>query len=61
MSESKKDQQRGTWYFVVDVPKADGTRSQMRRRGFATKKAANDALRDVLADVTRATTWSRPP
>ncbi len=40
----KRDQSRGTWFFVVDLPTAEGGRRQVRRRGFATKKAAQDGL-----------------
>jgi hypothetical protein len=41
----RKDERRGTWFFVVDLPPADGRRRQAFRRGFATKKAALDQLR----------------
>lgn len=43
------------WCFVVDVPAADGRRRQMRRRGFATKKAAQSALAEVLGDLAHGT------
>jgi integrase len=49
----KRDQKTGTWYFVADVPSPDGRRRQARRRGFATSKAANDALHDLL-EASRA-------
>lgn len=45
----------GAYYFVVDVPGPDGKRKQLRRRGFATKKAATAELNDVLAGVQRGT------
>lgn len=40
----RRDAERGTWGFVVDAPGADGSRRQVRRRGFATKGAAVEAL-----------------
>jgi integrase len=43
----------GTWALVVDVPTTDGKRRQLRRRGFATKRAAQAELTAVLADVQR--------
>lgn len=51
----KKDQQRGTWTFVVDVATPDGTRRQMFRRGFRTKKEAEAAEAAVVADQARGT------
>lgn len=47
----KKDEQRGTWFFVIDLPSPDGRRRQIRRRGFDTKKAATAAMRRILDDV----------
>jgi integrase len=47
----KKDEQRGTWFFVVDLPSPDGKRRQVRRRGFETKKAAKAALDGLTEDV----------
>jgi integrase len=48
----KKDIARGTWYFVVDVvpDAASGKRRRLRRRGFPTRKSAEDALKFVLAE-----------
>ena len=41
----RKDPKTGTWFFVVDVgPGADGKRRQVLRRGFATKKQAQEEL-----------------
>jgi integrase len=51
----KQDKARGSWYFVVDVPAPDGSRRQMRRRGFETKKAAAGALAALVTDMTRGT------
>lgn len=47
----KKDEQRGTWFFVVDLPSPDGKRRQVRRRGFDTKKAAKAAFDALTEDV----------
>lgn len=46
----KKDTQRGTWYFVVDVRRAGGKRQQVKRRGFKTKKEAEAAQAAVVAE-----------
>src|SRR5262245_15368072 len=51
----KKDARRGKWYFVVDLPSADGSRKQARRRGFTTKKAAQDALDELRGAVATGT------
>lgn len=51
----KRDEDRGTWYFVVDLTAPDGRRRQLRRRGFPTKKAAAAALAEVVADQHRGT------
>ncbi len=40
----------GTWYFVVDTA-VDGGRTQTRRRGFATRRAAKTALTKTLQDL----------
>jgi integrase len=48
-----KDHKRGTWMFVVDIPSANGKRSQVRRRGFKTKADAKMALAEVVADSSR--------
>ncbi len=41
-----------TWTYVVDVGvRADGRRKQKYKGGFATKRAAEEALRKVLNDV----------
>lgn len=49
----RKDPQRKTWLFVIDAPGPDGKRRQVKRRGFATKGAAEDAL-DLFRDQLRA-------
>lgn len=41
----KRDPRTGTWWFVVDLPPSpDGRRRQARRRGFPTKRAAQETL-----------------
>ncbi len=41
----------GTWFFVVDLTEPGGVRRQTRRRGFATRRAAQAALTRVLASL----------
>src|SRR5262245_37034083 len=48
-----KDRERGTWQFMIDAAKPDGTRGQTHRRGFATKKAATKAEAIAVADQAR--------
>jgi len=43
----------GTWSFVVDLREVNGSRRQVRRRGFPTKKAAQAQLTAFLADKNR--------
>ncbi len=41
----RKDQATGTWSFVLDIGTApDGRRRQAKRRGFPTKRAAQEEL-----------------
>jgi hypothetical protein len=49
------------WSFVVDLgpDPATGCRRQARRSGFATKKAAEAALRDLATAVDAGTAVSR--
>ncbi|MDP2292973.1 MAG: site-specific integrase [Actinomycetota bacterium] len=51
----KRDHERGTWFLVVDLPNdpTTGKRQQLRRRGFRTRKEADAALAEVVADVNR--------
>ena len=49
----KQDPKTGLWGFVVDVsPGPDGERRQARRRGFRTKREAQEAL-DILRGEVR--------
>lgn len=45
----------GTWYFVVDVYDESGHRRQTRRRGFATRRAAQSALTATLTNLETKT------
>ena len=49
----KKDAARGTWSFTVDVGPnpSTGERRRIHRRGFATKRRADDAMRIVLEEA----------
>lgn len=47
MASVRKDPERGTWTFVVDVESMDGRRRQVKRRGFATRRAALDAMDEL--------------
>jgi integrase len=51
----RQDKARGTWFFVVDLAPdpTTGKRRQLKRRGFKTKRAAADALADVVSDTNR--------
>jgi integrase len=52
---SVKKATNGTWYFVVDLPKAGEARRQVRRRGFATRAEAQAALTEMLASLQQGT------
>jgi len=52
----QKDQKTGTWCFVVDLgPGPDGKRHQARRRGFKTKKKAQEELDRLRVRVHEGT------
>lgn len=52
----KKDEARGTWYFVLDLPPGpDGQRRQKKKRGFPTKNAAQTAMAEVVTRVHQGT------
>ncbi len=56
----RKDETTGTWWFVVDLgPGPDGKRRQARRRGFPTKKAAQEELDRLRVRALRAAIRSR--
>jgi integrase len=42
-----------TWYFVVDIANGAGRRRQVRKRGFATKGEARDALTEAPGELQR--------
>ena len=48
---SVKQEKNGTWSFVVDAKDSDGQRRQTRRRGFATRRAAQSELTRVLTSL----------
>lgn len=51
----QKDSNSGTWYFVVDLGRGEnGLRKQARRRGFLTKREAQEALDKVRRSVSTA-------
>lgn len=50
---SVKRDDSGKWYFIIDITRVNGQRSQMKRRGFATKKLASEAMAIVVADQSR--------
>jgi integrase len=43
----------GSWSYKVDLPSDDGTRRQVGKGGFASKKDAETALADLLAKAAR--------
>lgn len=48
--------EKGTWWFVVDLPPGgDGKRRQAKRRGFRTKAEAQAALDELRVGVRRGT------
>jgi len=49
----------GRWFFVTDVPVAGGSRRQVRRRGFSTRREAQQAL-DALRGQVAQGTYVRP-
>lgn len=52
----RKDETNGTWWFVVDLtPGRGGQRRQARRRGFPTKKAAQEAIDRLRVSVREGT------
>jgi integrase len=50
----RKDEQSGTWGFVVDVGHENGQRKMARRRGFRTKAEAQEALDAVRTSVRKS-------
>ncbi len=52
----RKDESNGTWWFVVDLtPGPDGQRRQAKRRGFTTKRAAQEAIDRLRVDSREGT------
>lgn len=57
MASIKKDDKTGTYYFVLDLPRdpVTGARRQKKRRGYKTKKEAQQAAAELLHELTRGT------
>lgn len=47
--ELARNGKHGSYRFKVDLPRSAGKRQEMQRRGFPTRRAAEGALRSVLA------------
>jgi integrase len=47
-----KDRKRGTWTFRIDAPSRDGKRREVKRRGFRTRRDAQEALDEVRQQIT---------
>ena len=51
-----KSSKHGSWFYVVELaPGEDGKRRQQRRGGFASQRAAEDALSTVIGQLTSGT------
>ena len=48
-----------TWGFVLDIGRSNGRRQQVRKRGFRTRKDAQTALNEALAELQHGT-YVRP-
>lgn len=57
MASIKKDEKRGTYYFVLDLPRdpVTGERRQAKRRGFKNKKEAQAAANTLYHELTQGT------
>ncbi|CAB4712120.1 unannotated protein [freshwater metagenome] len=55
----RKDPKTGLWRFVIDIPRQNGKRQQVKRSGFRTKKEADQELAKIVADSARGT-FHRP-
>ena len=56
----RKDLATGTWWFVVDIGEGpNGQRRQTKRRGFRTRKAAQEEL-DHIRGALRSSTYMTP-
>ena len=45
----------GSWSFVADAPAGVGKRRQLKRGGFPTKKAAEEALAALVDSASKGT------
>ncbi len=50
-----KDKQRGTWYFQINYTNIKGEYKTLKKRGFKTKKEAQDAEHLASIDLTTTT------
>ncbi|WLR55947.1 site-specific integrase [Mesobacillus subterraneus] len=48
-----KSSKSKNYYFVVDIPGADGKRRQKKKRGFSSKSEAEKALADFISEVNK--------
>ncbi len=51
----KQDAASGRWFFVVDISPPGAPRRQLKRRGFAKKREALDALNELVESVRKHT------
>lgn len=50
---SVRQENNGTWSFTLDVADLTGRRRQTRRRGFATRRAAQSAMTGLLSEMEK--------
>ena len=50
---SLRQEDNGTWSLTVDVADGTGSRRQTKRRGFASRRAAQSAMTALLSDLDR--------
>lgn len=46
-----KDEERGTYFFIVRIPTSDGKTRQVKRRGFVTRQEAVKAEAEVILNA----------
>jgi integrase len=51
----REEDNPGRWEFFLDLPTTTGRRRQVHRRGFATRREAQDALDRVRSEVLQGT------
>lgn len=60
-SNAGRAKKQGTWTYAFSVNKADGSRRQVTKGGFATKKECESALTDRMADFGASPTAAVEP